>query len=123
MGGENIVLQNRPLTTKASIAARSAQFNFIVDTCKNLATLTGSTDLNCDSTFLDEDIDDILVTVKKVNQFFSSKTFMANGEQLTDQFDTSKFVLSPSISNNIALEVQRKQTKFTSRVFYQDQLT
>ena len=94
MRGDNIVLQNRALTTALSIVERSAQFNLIIDTCKNLATLTGSTDLNCDSTFPDEGLDDILVTVKKVNQFFSSKTFMANGEQLTDQFDTSKFVLT-----------------------------
>ena len=84
MGGDTIVLQNRQLTDALSAVARSSQFNFIVDTCKNLATLTGSTDLDCDPTFVDEDLDDILVTVKRVNQFFSSKTFMANGEQLTD---------------------------------------
>ena len=50
-----------------------------MDTCKNLASLTGEfTEADCDPDFTDDDINNVLATVKRGSQFFSSKTFMAN---------------------------------------------
>ena len=64
-----------------------------------------------------------MVTIKQGYQFFSSKTFMANNEQLTDEFVTTKFLLGSTIANNVDIDVTKVETKFTNRVLYQDQLT
>ena len=52
-------MQNDELST--TLRKRSSEFIFAVDTCKQLAKLVASTGkvLECDDTFVDEDMNDI----------------------------------------------------------------
>ena len=80
MRGDNVILKDQD---SDSTISGFQKFVLIIDTCANLASITGVGADYCDATFDTADLNDVMVVVKRASQLFSSKTFIQNENQLS----------------------------------------
>jgi len=100
-------------------------YYFLVDTCENLAWLTGDKDcLDAESEEVKAAANNLLVQVKRMTRQFSSpNTYENNGREMVPFFNVERITLSSTISNYFEYAVVQRQNQYSKNPVYSDQLT
>ena len=114
-----ILLSDSHSQSASAVNEQQYSWFFIVNTCEALSPITGKAD--CYPS--DESravLNDITVETKISSEFFSPKTFLASGEMMSSVFLQESFQLSKSLAMNYKYAVQKVETSFSNRLFYND---
>ena len=102
MKGQSVKLQDQGKFKYEEYAGYS--WFFIVDTCEELAGVTGKTDC-VPKEQVRKIMNHFAVTTKTISQFFSEKAYIDNELSLDASFEVERFMLSKSQGSQISYNV------------------
>lgn len=111
-GKKKVTLQN---PSEANYNKDTSDFFFVVDTCSNLQSATKATDCKdsgMDANALKTLINNMYVDVKIQTNFWNSKNFLRNGEEMNSQFVTNEIQLNSGVFQRQAFSLKQNAITF-----------